>query len=1007
MNTSTPNPRWGSVLTAVLTAVLAALALPAISRADYADLYRAGLRSFEVGYFREALVFFEAAAQEQPRADRSVREYGMWRTPYLPYYQQGRALYRLGRYAAALRALEESETQGAIKGRQAKKHYKSLLRLRDEIRQRIDQEVRHLYRGAAADYETVDQLRRSPALAHSKLSREVPPFDAIDASLQRTTANLKDASLFAAASELQTAISLLDQARDGIAEMAQVIQRREREMRDQQDRRDREERLRAARQDTALAEQLLASGHCSPPAIQLLERLDLTGLSQPDGAPIRDLEPELLLAQAHAQCDHFALAQHYLERASLLATEASPRRQDVTHHLEQRIALADAGGRYAAAAARVAAGDCDGETIESLEDLLRERQLSRELSRDEPPLATLLLVLAEAHWDCGEPEAATAVLRRAEQAGATAPERISNLAAALAGAREPAGRSAKREELAGLYQRAKQRIETGLCDPLGAALIHRLVRGKSLLDLGRSHQLAEAHLALARARLGCDELDKAEAALAAAEAVADLDTDFDTGLDSLRADLRAARQQLADRVRREEALSDYLLASARSEGGDCREGEVSALISKARSILESDTEAAASPLLRGSAPAIPYRPNLVLARAYSHCKDRDQVERYVQLADGLGEASSADLEELEAWLERHPKLQPYSGSYALLVGAYDYSGADGWPTLYKPGEDVREVRATLELHGFQVETLENPTSEQLEETLDGFFLRYGSDPGHRLVFYYAGHGHTEITLHGVKLGYLVPVDAGDPKQDRAILQDLFGMERFREYAIGSNANDLLFMFDSCFAGTVFKATRSCVPPACEPPDATGVALPDLISRPVRMFMTAGDEEERVPDESLFRHMVTRALNGEADANADRFILGSELGAFVQTGVASTHRAAAARFKTAALGRDLAEPKWGTLIEGNFGRGDLLFHVPGDHRRAPPSNRAESRQAHGTETEVIYWSAARNSRLALDYLRYLERYPTGRFAPLARWILQRLMPGERPAAGAHLEIQRDR
>ncbi len=55
------------------------IALP--SSANPQDLYRAGLRSFEFGYWREALVFFEAAAREQPAEGASVREYGMWQAP--------------------------------------------------------------------------------------------------------------------------------------------------------------------------------------------------------------------------------------------------------------------------------------------------------------------------------------------------------------------------------------------------------------------------------------------------------------------------------------------------------------------------------------------------------------------------------------------------------------------------------------------------------------------------------------------------------------------------------------------------------------------------------------------------------------------------------------------------------------------------------------------------------------------------------------------------------------
>lgn len=815
-----------SALLPALCLALLALAVPGVARADSADLYRAGLRSFELGYYREALIYFEAAAQVQPRADRTVREYGMWRTPYLPYYQQGRALFRLGHYAAALEALEKSERQGSIAGHRAKRHYRRLLALREEIRERIDREVENLYRGATADYETVDELRRSPLIGPADVESEVPAFEDIGASLRKTTAHLEDASLFAAASELQNAMSLIDQARDGIAEMAVAIEIRERELRDQRERELLAQRREAARQSYRRAERLVTESGCDDSAIALLESLDRASLDAPDRPGEEGFEPDLLLADAHLLCDHLALAGIYFQRAPAGASP-SPRRLRV-------------------------------------QELLRERR----------------------------------------RAGVTAP-----------GKQLPS-------------------------EPDGA------------------------------------EPDGARPDGAEPDGARPDDAEQDATRDG------------ASRLRREQALSDYLEASAHAGLDDCRDEEIARLIGRAREAL-GPADGTADPKDAAAVP-VAFRPHLVLARASARCYDRDGVERLLRLADGHGEATAAELDELERWLARHPKLEPYSGSFALLVGAYDYSHAVGWPSLYQPGEDIREVRAVLDRHGFEVEMLENPTGDELEQALDRFYLEHGGEAGHRLVFYYAGHGHTEITLHGVKLGYLVPVDAGDPRGDRGFLRDLFGMERFREYAIRSNANDLLFMFDSCFAGTVFEATRACLPPDCLPPGGHGADLAELIARPVRMFMTAGDEEERVPDQSLFRQMITRALSGDADRDADGFILGSELGTFVQSEVVARQREGATRYKTASLGgRQLAEPKWGTLMEGSFGRGDLLFHVPQDTLVQRARARGGGPRAAAVDTELVYWAAARASGQPEDYRRYLDRYPEGHFAQLGRWILERL------------------
>ena len=969
--------------------------MPTLGRAEATDLYRAGLRAFDFGYWREALVFFTAAAREQPPQGKSVREYGMWQTPYLPYYYQGLSLYHLDRIAPALEAFAQSERLGAIKKRSSKKHYKNLVEVRQEMRRAMARRIQQTYRSAASDYAMAERLEQSPTLADSDLPSRIPDYEMIDASLKKTTANLQDASLSAAAAELDKALRLLDQAQDGIAEMALEIERHQRQVRAEEQRAAAARQRRKALADYRLAATLLSPGDCRPQAIELLENLTIEGsLAEPmtaiEGSSTEILTPDLLLARAHLLCDHFSLAELYLTGAVENASNLQQQLDSLRRELDRRRQRAWRIARYEKAARGVASRDCQHSTIEALEAVAAGAAGALE--------TTPSLLLAEAHWHCGEPDAALAMLNRARETEVSRPgdtaDRITALAAALASVRNPAAAESKRQELLHQYRLAVGQILSGACDRRGLGLIRRLVLGRGLVDLERQgievSGRATAYRHLARGYLQCGDLESAALMLQATEAATAAASETAT----LQQELQRRRRALAERLDQERALSDYLQALVLTALGGCRGDEIRNLIDRAQKVLGKASDTLPDTAGLGSAsPAdslpIPYQPHLVMARAYSHCTDRDRVEEFLQLASGSGKASTADVRELESWLTQHPRLEPYTDSFALLVGAFDYSHAEGWPSLYKPGEDIREVRAMLETHGFEVESLENPTGRELEETLKTFFLEHNNASSQRLVFYYAGHGHTEITRHGIKLGYLVPVDARDPKASSSHLEGLFGMERFREYAIRSDANDILFMFDSCFAGTVFKATKSCVRPNCAPPDFSTVSLAELVARPVRMFLTAGDEEERVPDQSLFRRMVTRALAGEADENIDGFILGQELGAFVHNGVIATQNRAAARFKTAALGIDLAEPKWGTLLEGNFGQGDLLFHVPEAARKEAPRKPADQTSAAAADTELAYWSAARGSAEPSDYRLYLERFPAGSFAPLARWILQRL------------------
>lgn len=742
------------------------------------DFYRAGLRASQFDYWREALVFFEAALLVEPQAGGMVREYGMWKEPYLPYFYQGVALYRLGRWSAALEAWEESERQGAIFSRRSRRQHQMLVDLRNELHQRLSHETGALYRGAAGDYQQLEQLRQTPGLENTSSEAPLPDLATIHSILESSRQRLTDGSLGDAADELARARALLLQARSGIENIQLELEQRRLEVEIEHRQEVRKVQERRIAETRERAREILNTGGSCEEALDLLE--DLENEAQSTLGPAGSFS--LLLARAHLACDQLALAQHYLERAQQERAQQKGARAKTSEDIDQEI------------------------------ESLRENSSNR-IKPDERSL--------ELHpW--------------------------------------------------------------------------------------------------------------------------------------------------------EEAWADYLLAEALSHDPACRSQEIEPLLESSRKVLGSS---------RGTLE-FPYRPNLVLAHTYRACHQRERLEEHLARARRRG--ATSELEELDSWLKAHPRLDPYTGSFALLVGSWNYQHHH-WPRLEQPASDIHEIRQALKLHGFQVEVVENPTYDNLLAALDSFFFRHGAEPGHRLVFYYAGHGHTEITRHGVKLGFVVPIDAGDPTADRGELQSLLGMERFREYAIRANANDMLFMFDSCFAGTVFEATRACVPPACDSSPGgslAGLRAEELVAKPVRMFLTAGNETQQVPDRSLFRTMVTRALEGEADRDGDRMVLGRELDAFVKNQVVLAGRTRAARFETARLGPPPAIPQWGTLDEASFGEGDLLFHAPS------PSPQTKGSLPGSLQTQLAYWQSAQRNGTPQDFRLYLKRFPEGAFAPLVQHLLDR-------------------
>jgi len=244
-------------------------------------------------------------------------------------------------------------------------------------------------------------------------------------------------------------------------------------------------------------------------------------------------------------------------------------------------------------------------------------------------------------------------------------------------------------------------------------------------------------------------------------------------------------------------------------------------------------------------------------------------------------------------------LPLYQLSHALVVGVSDYT--NGWPDLPSATRDATVVAQELTKHGFQVELLKNPTKRELDDALKDFAFTMGVNPEDRLLFYFAGHGYTMQMAYGAKMGFIVPSDAPLPDIDvNKFMRKAVSMQSFENNAHQIQAKHVLYLFDSCFSGSIFALTR---------------AIPSAITyktgRPVRQFITAGDEEEEVPDKSVFNRQFIEALKGEGDLNRDGYITGTELGEFLQTTIVN-------------YSRETQHPQYGKIRDPNLDKGDFVF-----------------------------------------------------------------------------------
>ena len=116
----------------------------------------------------------------------------------------------------------------------------------------------------------------------------------------------------------------------------------------------------------------------------------------------------------------------------------------------------------------------------------------------------------------------------------------------------------------------------------------------------------------------------------------------------------------------------------------------------------------------------------------------------------------------------------------------------------------------------------------------------------------------------------MPADAPNPRRDeQGFLRKALPMNMILAWSRQLEARHALFMFDSCFSGTVFKAKAL---PDTPPHITRATALP------VRQYITAGDAGETVPAKSVFTPAFIDALEyGWGDLNRDGYVSGTELG----------------------------------------------------------------------------------------------------------------------------------
>jgi caspase domain-containing protein len=216
-------------------------------------------------------------------------------------------------------------------------------------------------------------------------------------------------------------------------------------------------------------------------------------------------------------------------------------------------------------------------------------------------------------------------------------------------------------------------------------------------------------------------------------------------------------------------------------------------------------------------------------------------------------------------------LYPYKDYHALVVGVSDY---EKWPHLPNGVKDAKDVAERLEELGFRVKLVTDPTHEEMNAALNYLSNEIGRTEDRAILFYYAGHGETQVLPDGSKMGFIIPRDCPDLKKDyMGFVRRAVSMEDIESASRKMKSKHVLMLFDSCLSLSGFSLLNAV------PKDITEESV-----LPVRQYITAGRENEKIPRESMFKRWLLLGLLGDADMDDDDYVTGSELGMYLRENV---------------------------------------------------------------------------------------------------------------------------
>ena len=306
----------------------------------------------------------------------------------------------------------------------------------------------------------------------------------------------------------------------------------------------------------------------------------------------------------------------------------------------------------------------------------------------------------------------------------------------------------------------------------------------------------------------------------------------------------------------------------------------------------------------------------------------------------------------------HAAAQPAEKRVALVIGVGKYLNA---PALANPPNDARQMGAALAKLGFQTDTVIDPDYQTMQRAI----LTYGRrlDGAKVALFYYAGHGMDVLGRN-----YLLPADfeltnISDLPFTAFEVQDVLGK-------LEAPGRASLAFLDAC-RNNPFAAELAA----------------RLGTRSVEVGRGLGRIERNVS--GMLIAYATEPGNIAADGDGQDSPFTTALLHHIATpGLDVRQMLTRVRYDVLAA-TDQKQRPWTTESLDS----DFYFAPVAAVAIAPAPPPAPSP---GVSMEALFWQSIASSTNAADYVAYLQQFPQGVFAPLARNRLASLTPPTAPA-----------